>query len=841
MNRKSTASSGNAGSGSVKSNVFNEQQMRIFDEDGNDLTPVPMIFEDKRLRQMEKENTLDPTVLQVSSLSYVGQAFSRSLQSVSNPYSETTSEMTDSHATKHESVADDHSLKEVEEESPEEIDLDEEIYITVTESETLWLFDQQPSIMSRDDEWVAYQTQRNNDYKAVRAHPVLCASRMGNDRYVERGMNTMPKATIVKMMQTLPIEFADKTVNSTVCDLWDAAQQLAEKTEEDPQMSPEKELSALVEADDNKLKKADVPTAIPRSLIDKSKPPQLTTGLMEGANPSAYSGNVMSTATIEAASVRSVSGENSTAGPNSTEHTKSPGFDNPNLVLLMKNVEKALNLNCYYEKYLQYKSIILRRLLEDSSGASDNSESDTIAMLSHSTSKPSRISAMRFAANDEGAQRVSERQTVHVRQSAIAGEGVGGQTAEARDKSTPTGGAGAATTTDGSKTSGGNTDAEGGVAQAHGSGNPSIVAKKASNGSKPAPGSPVNLQMKVASTAYMPPDLYLLWKFGCQLTKGRNVTSIAFNPKNKDILAVGYGAFEFDRQHSGLVCCWSIKKINYPERSFKTPSGVTAIAWSTRNENLLAVGTFSGVIMVFDARKGNKIPIIDTTHAAGRHYGPICKLEWVSREAGRSAGNMESLISLSMDGRVTEWFTLKGFDCTDLMVLKRPRKKPPNPIMKKKHTEPLIVRHAVGTALCFTDDEQNIYFIGTEDGQIHKCSCSYNEQYLETYNGHTASVYAIKCSPFIPDVFLSCSADWTIRLWHADREKSYLTMATHSSAVNDLAWSHQHGAVFACTNESFLEIWDLEHSTLDPVHVETVCVDTTMSVVLFTEESDVSR
>lgn len=62
-----------------------------------------------------------------------------------------------------------------------------------------------------------------------------------------------------------------------------------------------------------------------------------------------------------------------------------------------------------------------------------------------------------------------------------------------------------------------------------------------------------------------------------------------FNSKNKDILAVGYGEFEFGGQKSGLVCCWSLKKVTFPERTFRTPSGVTAVAWSTKNENLLAV------------------------------------------------------------------------------------------------------------------------------------------------------------------------------------------------------------------------------------------------------------
>ena len=29
-------------------------------------------------------------------------------------------------------------------------------------------------------------------------------------------------------------------------------------------------------------------------------------------------------------------------------------------------------------------------------------------------------------------------------------------------------------------------------------------------------------------------------------------------------------------------------------------------------------------------------------------------------------------------------------------------------------------------------------------------------------------MYRVKWSPFIPDVFLSCSADWTVKLWHQD-------------------------------------------------------------------------
>lgn len=32
---------------------------------------------------------------------------------------------------------------------------------------------------------------------------------------------------------------------------------------------------------------------------------------------------------------------------------------------------------------------------------------------------------------------------------------------------------------------------------------------------------------------------------------------------------------------------------------------------------------------------------------------------------------------------------------------------------------------------------------GTEEGHIHKCSCSYNEQYLDTYKGHKVSLIVV--------------------------------------------------------------------------------------------------
>ncbi|XP_010223835.1 PREDICTED: WD repeat-containing protein 78-like [Tinamus guttatus] len=58
---------------------------------------------------------------------------------------------------------------------------------------------------------------------------------------------------------------------------------------------------------------------------------------------------------------------------------------------------------------------------------------------------------------------------------------------------------------------------------------------------------------------FVPPSLELLWSYACDLTNGRSVSSMAWNKLNPDLLAVGYGEFDFKEQKNGLVCCWSLK------------------------------------------------------------------------------------------------------------------------------------------------------------------------------------------------------------------------------------------------------------------------------------------
>lgn len=64
-----------------------------------------------------------------------------------------------------------------------------------------------------------------------------------------------------------------------------------------------------------------------------------------------------------------------------------------------------------------------------------------------------------------------------------------------------------------------------------------------------------------------------------------------------------------------------------------------------------------------------------------------------------------------------------------------------------------------------------MFLVGTEEGVIHKCSSAHWTGYLLSYLGHEMSVYAVKWCPIQPLAFISASADWTVKLWHANEAK----------------------------------------------------------------------
>jgi len=114
--------------------------------------------------------------------------------------------------------------------------------------------------------------------------------------------------------------------------------------------------------------------------------------------------------------------------------------------------------------------------------------------------------------------------------------------------------------------------------------------------------------------------------------------------------------------------------------------------------------------------------------------------------------------------------------------------------------------------MCFDFNKFNesLFLVGTEEGKIHLCSKAYSGQYLETYEGHYLAVYAVKWNVFHPRVFLSCSADWTIKMWDQTLARPIMTFDL-GCAVGDIEWAPYSSTVFAAvTSAGNLYVYDLK-------------------------------
>lgn len=339
------------------------------------------------------------------------------------------------------------------------------------------------------------------------------------------------------------------------------------------------------------------------------------------------------------------------------------------------------------------------------------------------------------------------------------------------------------------------------------------------NAEKEASSADTEEELRMAEASRRLPSMEKLWDFKCDLTEGRTVTCLSWSKQNPDLLAVGYGCFHvpLEKSDDGLILLWTLKNPEYPEKVIRVDTGICSLDFSATHPSLLAAGCNNGSVAIYNLQKDSGNPVLDSSKVSAQHKDSVWMVKWVQRkEKG------ETLVSISTDGRVKEWSMKKGLAPIDLMALKRVNI--PNKFGGTSE-QGIISRSASGLCLDFPEGEQSVYFAGTEDGTIHKCSCSYNEQYLSTHYGHCGPVYKVRTSPFVPSCFVSCSADWTVKLWDQADESPALSLQAvgQCNEVYDVAWSPSASTVFASvTAGNRVEVWDIAKNTLNPVVATTL-------------------
>ncbi|XP_034091989.1 WD repeat-containing protein 78 isoform X3 [Gymnodraco acuticeps] len=324
------------------------------------------------------------------------------------------------------------------------------------------------------------------------------------------------------------------------------------------------------------------------------------------------------------------------------------------------------------------------------------------------------------------------------------------------------------------------------------------------------------------------PTLERLWAFSCELTRGHNITCMAWNKDNQDILAVGYGDCDPETQTPGLICCWSLKNPTWPERVFQCKCSVTSLDFSANNPGQLAVGMLDGTLAIYNVQRRNITCITDSSECHKKHLHPVWQVSWTKQEMALSGEDrVEALVAVSADGRVTKWLlSSNGLDCIDLMKLKKSQTLKKKAVENKKKPERIISAMTPGFCVDFHPIDSSIYLAGTSECLIHKCSVSNSQNVLLTYKKHFCPVNHVEWSPFSPDVFLSCSSDWTIQLWKQDCSDPVMSFKSTQRTVSTVRWSPNSSTVFAAINGEMVEIWDLNLNIMLPtvVHLAAAAV-----------------
>lgn len=99
--------------------------------------------------------------------------------------------------------------------------------------------------------------------------------------------------------------------------------------------------------------------------------------------------------------------------------------------------------------------------------------------------------------------------------------------------------------------------------------------------------------------------------------------------------------------------------------------------------------------------------------------------------------------------------------------------------------------------------------MGTYEGAILLCNPAYDKPEMTSFGGHDLTVYAVRWNPFHKDVFISCSADWTVKVWLVASHDPLMTFDLGDS-VGDVAWSPYSATVFAAvTGNGKVYVFDL--------------------------------
>uniref|UniRef100_A0A3Q3GSS9 Dynein axonemal intermediate chain 1 n=1 Tax=Labrus bergylta TaxID=56723 RepID=A0A3Q3GSS9_9LABR len=237
----------------------------------------------------------------------------------------------------------------------------------------------------------------------------------------------------------------------------------------------------------------------------------------------------------------------------------------------------------------------------------------------------------------------------------------------------------------------------------------------------------------------------------------------------------------FTKQGRGMLVFYSLKNSTFPEYIYPTSSSVLCLDIHEQRSYLVAVGLYDGSVAVYNLKREGQEPVYKSTAKTGKHTDPVRQVCWQNDDME----NNHNFYSVSSDGRVVSWTLIK------------------------------VIKDHIKTHIDY------LFLVGTEQGKIHKCK-TYSRQYLETYAAHDMPVDTVKWKYFHPNVFISCSSDWPVKIWDHTINTPIFTFEL-KAAVGDVAWAPYSSTVFAAVNtDGTVHVFDLNINKDEPLCQQAV-------------------
>jgi len=283
-----------------------------------------------------------------------------------------------------------------------------------------------------------------------------------------------------------------------------------------------------------------------------------------------------------------------------------------------------------------------------------------------------------------------------------------------------------------------------------------------------------------------------------------------------------------------MICIYSLKSTAFPEKIIECESGVMCMSFHPKYASLLCVGHYDGSVAVYDVRNRDDSPIYSSENPETHHSDPVWDINWHFEELQHEL----VFYSISSDAEIKTWRMSQNELTHETMI--------------KLSTPQIVMSASVATnededeakekdssededddassdmlALCscfdFNPLLEHLYLVGTEDGHIMECSKTYSDGPTKIFaNAHFMNIYAIKWNPFHSKIFLSCSEDWTLKLWEMGNAKDAnaepIITYDLGCSINDVAWSPYSSTIFAAvTTDGKVHIFDLTQNKNAPL------------------------